>query len=63
MTREQAEQFITAFNMLLTIPTKGEDTRTMAKVLDIMERLANTVEVIAPTPTVSPVFDEEVANG
>lgn len=63
MTREQAEQFIAAFNALLTISTKGEDTRTMAHVLEIMEHLANTVTVVSSAPAVSPVLDEEVENG
>ncbi len=55
MTKEQAEQFLAAFNALLTISTKGEDTRTMAKVLDIMENLAKTVQLIQPTPQIAPV--------
>ena len=55
MTKEQAEQFIAAFNALLTISTKGEDTRTMAKVLDIMENLAKTVQLIQPTQQIAPV--------
>lgn len=65
MTKEQAEQFITAFNALLTISTKGEDTRTMARVLDIMERLASTVQIIQPAPQIAPVVvpvTEEVEN-
>ncbi len=45
MTRQQAEQFINIYNALLTISTKGEDTKTMGKVLDLMEQLANTIEV------------------
>lgn len=55
MTKEQAEQFLAAFNALLTISTKGEDTRTMAKVLDIMENLAKTVQLIQPTQQIMPV--------
>ena len=46
MTRQQAEQFINAYNMLLTIPTKGEDTKTMANVLSILEQLGNSIQLI-----------------
>ena len=52
MTREQAEQFINAYNALLKISTKGEDTKLMAQILNIMENLANTVQVIEPTPEI-----------
>ena len=45
MTRQQAEQFISVYNALLTISTKGEDTKTMAKVLEALESLANTIIV------------------
>ncbi len=45
MTKQQAEQFINIYNALLTISTKGEDTKTMAKILALMEQLANTVEI------------------
>lgn len=47
MTRQQAQEFINIYNTLLTISTRGEDTKTMAKVLEAMERLANTVQVVA----------------
>ena len=50
MTRQQAEQFINAYNMLLTIATKGEDTKTMANVLNIMEQLANTIQLVEDQP-------------
>ncbi len=53
MTRQQAEQFISVYNALLTISTKGEDTKTMGQVLTIMEQLANTIKVIEdPAPVV-----------
>ena len=59
MTRQQAEQFISIYNALLTISTKGEDTKTMAKVLSTMEELANNIEVQQPqtpmAPTPAPV--------
>lgn len=54
MTRQQAEQFINVYNALLTISTKGDDTRTMSKVLDMMEQLANSIEV-KEEPVVAPV--------
>lgn len=57
MTRQQAEQFISIYNALLTISTKGEDTRTMGKVLDIMQSLANTIEVKEDP---NPVVEEKV---
>lgn len=46
MTRQQAEQFINAYNMLLTIPTKGEDTKTMANILAILEQLASSIQLV-----------------
>lgn len=57
MTREQAQQFLEAYNTLLTIFTRGNDTRAMAHVLEIMERLANTIEIIEPS-TVAPAIEE-----
>lgn len=48
MTRQQAEQFIKIYNALLTISTKGEDTKTMSDVLKAMENLANTIQVADP---------------
>ena len=57
MTRQQAEQFFNAYNMLLTIATRGEDTRTMANVLSILEQLANSIQLIEEQPM--PVFDDE----
>ena len=45
MTRQQAQDFINIYNALLTISTKGEDTKTMAKVLAMIENLANTIEI------------------
>ena len=53
MTRQQAEQFIQAYNMLMTITTSGNDTKAMAQVLMIMEQLADTIQLIdepAPQP-------------
>jgi hypothetical protein len=59
MTRQQAEQFINAYNMLLTITTKGEDTKTMARVLDIMEQLANSIQLVEePAISIEPVVEE-----
>lgn len=55
MTRQQAEQFINAYNMLLTISTKGDDTRTMANVLGIMEQLASSIQLVDDTPSITPV--------
>lgn len=46
MTKQQAEQFINIYNALLTISTKGEDTKVMAKILEAMENLANSIQVI-----------------
>jgi len=45
MTRQQIEQFISVYNALLTIPTRGEDTKVMAQILTIMENLAKTIKV------------------
>ncbi len=56
MTRQQAEQFINIYNALLTISTKGEDTKTMSKVLEAMEELANNVQV--QEPSAAPVENE-----
>lgn len=61
MTRQQAEQFINAYNMLLTIHTKGEDTKTMAQVLSLMEQLADSIQLIEnPTPMDYTPADENV---
>ena len=63
MTRQQAEQFINAYNMLMTITTSGNDTKTMAQVLTIMEQLADSIQLIedqAPPFTITPA--EENAN-
>lgn len=46
MTKQQAEQFINIYNALLTISTKGEDTKVMAKILEAMENLANSIQVV-----------------
>jgi len=60
MTRQQAEQFINVYNALLTISTKGNDTKIMAQILAVMEQLANTIQVIEePAPQVTPVVEEE----
>ena len=60
MTRQQAEQFINVYNALLTISTKGNDTKTMAQILAVMEQLADTIQVIEePAPQVTPVVEEE----
>lgn len=59
MTRQQAEQFINAYNMLLTINTKGEDTRTMAKVLDLLEQLAGSIQLLEETAPLSLAPTEE----
>lgn len=58
MTRKQAEQFITAYNMLLTISTRGEDTKTMGQVLTIMGQLANTIQLIED-PVENPIEVKE----
>ena len=64
MTRQQAEQFISVYNALLTISTKGEDTKTMAQILAIMEQLANTIQVVEePAPTLTPVVKEPETEG
>ena len=52
MTRQQAEQFISVYNALLTISTKGEDTKTMANILVAMEQLANTIQITEEPPVV-----------
>lgn len=60
MTRQQAEQFINVYNALLTISTKGNDTKTMAQILTVMEQLADTIQVIEePAPQVAPVVEEK----
>lgn len=60
MTRQQAEQFINVYNALLTISTRGNDTKTMAQVLAIMEQLADTIQVIEePAPQMAPVVEEK----
>lgn len=60
MTRQQAEQFINVYNALLTISTKGNDTKTMAQILTVMEQLADTIQVIEdPAPQIKPVIEEE----
>jgi len=54
MTRQQAEQFIKIYNALLTISTKGEDTKTMGDILKAMENLANSIQIVdlpVETPT------------
>lgn len=58
MTRQQAEQFISVYNALLTISTKGEDTKTMANILIAMEQLANNIQIIEE-PSVQPVVEEK----
>ena len=62
MTRQQAEQFISIYNALLTIPTKGEATKTMAKILEGMENLANTIQVVE-APVVETPVEDKVAEG
>lgn len=52
MTKQQAEQFINIYNALLTISTKGEDTKVMAKILEAMENLANSIQVIEESKSV-----------
>lgn len=60
MTRQQAEQFINVYNALLTISTRGNDTKTMAQVLAIMEQLADTIQVIEePAPQMTPIVEEK----
>jgi hypothetical protein len=60
MTRQQAEQFINVYNALLTISTKGNDTKTMAQILTVMEQLADTIQVIEePAPQATPAVEEE----
>lgn len=64
MTKQQAEQFISVYNALLTISTKGEDTKTMAQVLTVMEHLANSIKVTEePMPIVEPVVEEPKMEG
>lgn len=60
MTRQQAEQFINIYNALLTISTKGEDTKTMARILELMEQLANTIEVKEDQPAIMPTAEPAV---
>lgn len=60
MTRQQAEQFINIYNALLTISTKGEDTKTMGRVLELMEQLANTIDVKEDQPATMPVAEPAV---
>ena len=60
MTRQQAEQFISVYNALLTISTKGEDTKIMAKVLEAIEYLVNTIKIQEdPAPVFEPEVEEE----
>lgn len=64
MTKQQAEQFISVYNALLTISTKGEDTKTMAQVLTVMEHLANNIKVTEePTSIVEPVVEKPKMEG
>ena len=58
MTRQQAEQFISVYNALLTISTKGEDTKTMAKVLEALESLASAIVVQEDEVISSPINNE-----
>ena len=60
MTRQQAEQFINIYNALLTISTKGEDTKTMSKILMMMENLANTIQVKEDQSATMPVAEPAV---
>ena len=62
MTRQQAEQFISIYNALLTISTKGEDTKTMGRILQLMEELANTIQV-REEPVVPPVEPKTSVEG
>lgn len=62
MTKQQAEQFISIYNALLTIPTKGDATKTMAKILESMENLANTIQVIEE-PVMAPPAENTDAEG
>ena len=59
MTRQQAEQFIAVYNALMTISTKGEDTKTMGRVLMTMEDLANAIKVIDEPAQEAPVVEAE----
>lgn len=64
MTRQQAEQFISVYNALLTISTKGEDTKKMAQILGAMEQLADTIQVTEePAPQMTPVVEEPETEG
>ena len=63
MTKQQAEQFISIYNALLTIPTKGDATKTMAKVLEMMEELANSIKLIDEPPMSAPVVEETSVKG
>lgn len=61
MTRQQAEQFINVYNALLTISTKGNDTKIMAQVLTTMEQLADSIQVMEePAPQMMVTPEEEV---
>ena len=59
MTKQQAEQFIAIYNALMTISTKGEDTKTMSKILMAMEELANTIQVIEEPKVKTPNVEAE----
>lgn len=63
MTKQQAEQFISIYNALLTIPTKGDATKTMAKVLEMMEELANSIKLIDEPTMPAPVVEETNVKG
>lgn len=64
MTRQQAEQFINVYNALLTISTKGNDTKTMAQILTVMEQLADSIQVMEePAPQMTPVVEEPETEG
>lgn len=60
MTRQQAEQFINVYNALLTISTKGNDTKTMAQILAAMEQLADSIQIMEePAPQIAPAPEKE----
>lgn len=66
MNRQQAEQFIAIYNALMTISTRGEDTKTMGQVLQMMEELANSIEVVdpqVPDYNFEPVVEEMETEG
>ena len=51
MTRQQAEQFISIYNTLLNVSTRGEDTLIMADCLRALERVVKQINEEQETKT------------